>query len=139
MIAFYDAKYTYTLWRPVTAIRAADTDGNPDTMRDPNWLPETRTTAADPSYPGAHGAVSAAGAAVLASFFGSDQFSFSLTSEVFAGVERSFTLFSAASQEAFLSRIYAGQHFRFDQIAGQQLGGDVANFVVTNLLGSPSR
>jgi hypothetical protein len=139
VIAFYDAKYTFTLWRPVTAIRAAGTDGNPDTAPDPNWLPETRTTAADPSYPGAHGAISAAAAAVLASFFGNDQFSFSLTSEVFAGVQRSFTLFSTASQEAFISRIYAGQHFRFDQIAGQQLGGDVANFVVTNLLGSPAQ
>src|SRR5262245_32430569 len=70
VIAFYDAKYTYTLWRPVTAIRAADTDDNPDTMRDPNWLPETRTTAGDPSCPGAHGTVSAAGAAVLASVSG---------------------------------------------------------------------
>src|SRR5215468_8021807 len=130
----YDAKYTYTFWRPVTAIRAADTDGNPDTQPDPNFLPETRTTAADPSYPGAHGAVSAAAATALASFFGTDQFSFNLTSEVFAGVQRSFTSFSGASQEAFLSRIYAGQHFRFDQVAGAQLGNNVAGFVVANLL-----
>jgi len=134
VIAFYDAKYTYTFWRPVTAIRAADTDGNPDTQPDPNFLPETRTTAADPSYPGAHGAISAAAAAVLASFFGTDQFNFNLTSEVFAGVQRSFTSFSGASQEAFVSRIYAGQHFRFDQTAGAQLGNNVAGFVVTNLL-----
>jgi len=134
VIAFYDAKYTYTFWRPVTAIRAADTDGNPDTQPDPNFLPETRTTAADPSYPGAHGAVSAAAATALASFFGTDQFSFNLTSEVFAGVQRSFTSFSGASQEAFLSRIYAGQHFRFDQVAGAQLGNNVAGFVVANLL-----
>jgi membrane-associated phospholipid phosphatase len=134
VIAFYDTKYTYTFWRPVTAIRAADTDGNPNTQPDPNFLPETRTTAADPSYPGAHGAISAAAAAVLASFFGTDQFSFNLTSEVFAGVQRSFTSFSGASQEAFLSRIYAGQHFRFDQAAGAQLGNNVAGFVVTSLL-----
>jgi membrane-associated phospholipid phosphatase len=134
VIAFYDAKYTYTFWRPVTAIRAADTDGNPDTQPDPNFLPETRTTAADASYPGAHGAISAAAAAVLASFFGTDQFSFNLTSEVFAGVQRSFISFSGASQEAFVSRIYAGQHFRFDQAAGAQLGNSVAGFVVTNLL-----
>ena len=134
VITFYDAKYTYTFWRPVTAIRAADIDDNPDTQSDPNFLPETKTTAADPSYPGAHGAISAAAAAVLASFFGTDQFSFNLTSEVFAGVQRSFTSFSGASQEAFLSRIYAGQHFRFDQTAGAQLGSNVAGFVVTNLL-----
>ena len=125
VIAFYDAKYVYNFWRPVTAIRAT---------ADPNWLPEVKTTAADPSYPGAHGAISAAAANVLTFFFGSDQFSFTIGSEVFAGVERSFSSFSAASEEAFLSRIYAGQHFRFDQEAGAQLGARVANFVTTNLL-----
>ena len=54
VIAFYDAKYTYNFWRPVTAIRAADSDNKPDTMTDPNWLPEVGKTAPDPSYPGAH-------------------------------------------------------------------------------------
>jgi hypothetical protein len=127
VIAFYDAKYTYQFWRPVTAIRAT---------ADANWLPQVRTTAADPSYPGAHGAVSAAAASVLASVIGTDAVSFSITSEVFAGVERSFTSFSSASTEAFLSRIYAGQHFRFDQQAGAELGSNVASFVVTNLLGA---
>ena len=52
-IAFYDAKYTYQLWRPVTAIRLADSDGNPSTVADLNWLPLSGNTAADPSYPGA--------------------------------------------------------------------------------------
>jgi hypothetical protein len=125
VIAFYDAKYVYNFWRPVTAIRAT---------ADPNWLPEVTTTAADPSYPGAHGAISAAAANVLAFFFGSDQFPFTIGSEVFAGAERSFSSFSSASEEAFLSRIYAGQHFRFDQEAGAQLGASVANFVTTKLL-----
>src|SRR5439155_5700148 len=69
-IAFYDAKYTYRLWRPVTAIRFADTDGNPDTVADPDWLPLSGNTAADPSYPGAHSTISAAGADILASFYG---------------------------------------------------------------------
>jgi len=127
VIAFYDAKYTYTFWRPVTAIRAGDPANT-------NWLPETVTTAADPSYPGAHGAISAAAATVLTAATGSDQFTLSVTSEVFAGVVRSFTSFSAASQEAFLSRIYAGQHFRFDQDAGSQLGTSVANFVLSTQL-----
>jgi hypothetical protein len=65
-IAFYDAKYAYQLWRPVTAIRLADTDDNPDTVADPNWLPLAGNTPADPSYPGAHSTISAAGADVLA-------------------------------------------------------------------------
>jgi membrane-associated phospholipid phosphatase len=125
VIALYDAKYTYTFWRPVTAIRSAG---------DNDWLPETKNTAGDPSYPGAHSALSSAAATILASFFGSDQFSFHVTSEVFAGVDRSFSTFSGAVQEAGLSRVYAGQHFRFDHTAGQQLGANVSEFVLNNLL-----
>jgi uncharacterized protein (TIGR03118 family) len=134
VIAFYDAKYTYNLWRPVTAIRAADTDDNPDTVADPNWLPEVGKTAPDPSYPGAHAVISAAGAEVLISFFGRDHRAFTVTSEVLSGVERSFTSVSAAAEEATLSRIFAGQHFRFDLTSGQGLGREVADVVVDNLL-----
>jgi membrane-associated phospholipid phosphatase len=132
-IAFYDAKYTYQLWRPVTAIRLGDTDGNPNTTADPSWLPLAGNTAADPSYPGAHSTISAAGADVLASFYGDGQH-FSLISPSLPGVTRSFTSFSAAAQEAGLSRIYAGQHTRLDHNAGVLLGNDVAGFVLHNAL-----
>lgn len=118
-IAFYDAKYAYDVWRPVTAVRATD---------DPAWTPLVNT-AQDPSYPGAHAVVSAAGAAVLTAAFG-DSFSFSATSSALPGVERSFTSFSAAANEATLSRIYAGQHFRTDEDAGQKLGAQVAGYVL---------
>ena len=134
VIAFYDAKYAYNLWRPVTAIRAAGTDDNPDTVADPNWLPEAGKTAPDPSYPGAHAVVSAAAAEVLGSFFEADHFEFAVTSEVLPGVQRSFTSFSAAAEEASLSRIFAGQHFRFDLTAGRRLGREVADFIVVNFL-----
>jgi hypothetical protein len=134
VIAFYDAKYTYNLWRPVTAIRAADSDNNPDTMTDPNWLPEVGKTAPDPSYPGAHAVLSAAGAAVLISFFDRDHFNFNVTSEALPGVERSFRSLSAAAEEATLSRVFAGQHFRFDLTAGKRLGREVADFVTDNFL-----
>ncbi len=134
VIAFYDAKYTYNLWRPVTAIRAADTDNNPVTVADPNWLPEVGNTAPDPSYPGAHAVVSAAAAKVLISFFETDRFAFNVTSEVLQGVDRSFTSFSAAAEEATLSRIFAGQHFSFDLANGHDLGHRVADFVVDNFL-----
>jgi len=132
-IAFYDAKYTYQLWRPVTAIRLADTDGNPNTAADPNWLPLAGNTAADPSYPGAHSTISAAGAEVLTRFFGDDE-QFSLTSPALPGVTRSFTSFSGAAQEAGLSRIFSGQHTRVDHVAGVSLGRDVAGFVLHNAL-----
>ena len=134
VIAFYDAKYTYNFWRPVTAIRAADTDNNPETLVDPNWLPEVGNTTPDPSYPGAHAVISAAGATVLISFFEKDHFDFNVTSEVLPGAERSFERFSAAAKEATLSRIFAGVHFRFDLTTGQRLGREVAHLVVDDLL-----
>jgi hypothetical protein len=136
VIAFYDAKYHYNLWRPVTAIRAADSDGNPDTDADPTWLPQAGKTAADPSYPGAHAVISAAAAEVLTSFFERDHFALSVTSEVLPDVERSFATFSAAAEEATESRVVAGQHFRFDETAGHRLGRDVADFVLDNFLES---
>jgi hypothetical protein len=134
VIAFYDAKYVYNFWRPVTAIRAADTGINPETVADPNWLPEVVRTAPDPSYPGAHAVISASGAEVLISFFERDHAEFNVTSEVLPGVQRSFTSISAAAEEATLSRIFGGQHFRFDLTTGQRLGRDVADFVVDNFL-----
>src|SRR4029077_11066024 len=65
-IALYDGKYHFQLWRPITAIRLADTDGNPATTADPNWT-ALAVTAPDPSYPGAHRTFSAAAATVLRS------------------------------------------------------------------------
>jgi hypothetical protein len=134
VIAFYDAKYTYNFWRPVTAIRAADTDNNPDTNVDANWLPQVGKTTPDPSYPGAHAVISASGAFLLKSFFQEDRFSFKVTSEVLPGVERSFPSFSAAQREATLSRIFAGVHFRSDLTSGSELGEDVADFVFDHFL-----
>ena len=134
VIAFYDAKYTYNFWRPVTAIRAADTDNNPETVADPNWLPEVGKTTPDPSYPGAHAVISASAGLLLRSFFEQDQFNFKVTSEVLPGVERSFSSFSAAEQEAILSRIFAGVHFRTDLTTGKDLGEDVAHFILEHFL-----
>lgn len=132
-IAFFEAKYTYNFWRPVTAIRLADTDGNPQTEPNPTWLPLSTKTAPDPSYPGAHSAISKAGATVLSFYFG-DRFTFDVTSESVAGVTRHFTSFSAAAEEAGLSRIYAGQHFRTDHTAGKDLGGQVAESIDGSIL-----
>jgi len=134
VIAFYDSKYTYNLWRPVTAIRAAATDGNPDTAADPTWLPEVGKTAPDPSYPGAHASISSGAAFVLRSVFGNRPFHLVVTSEVLPGVVRSFDSFADAEREASLSRIYAGQHTRSDENAGAWLGSAVADFVVDNFL-----
>jgi hypothetical protein len=134
VIAFYDAKYVYNFWRPVTAIRAADPAENPETFPDPNWLPEVGKTTPDPAYPGAHAVISAAGATVLNSFFRSHRFDFNVTSEVLPGTVRSFKSFSGAEKEATFSRIFAGVHFRSDLTTGNQLGREVAHFVLDNFL-----
>jgi membrane-associated phospholipid phosphatase len=134
VIAFYDAKYTYNRWRPITAIRSADADSNPSTISDATWLPEAGKTAADPSYPGAHAVISAGGASVLRTFLGVNQFNFPVTSEVVPGVVRTFDSIAAAEQEASLSRVYAGVHFRTDEAAGDRLGRAIADFVVDNYL-----
>jgi len=127
-IAFYDAKYTYQLWRPITAIRLADTDGNPATVANPTWNPLV-PTAADPSYPGAHSAISEAAATVLSAFFEPDT-RLTVSSDALPGVTRSFNGFQAAANEAGLSRIFAGVHTRIDHVAGQELGQSVAKFVL---------
>jgi hypothetical protein len=134
VIAFYDAKYIFNFWRPVTAIRAADTDNNPQTLADPNWLPQSTNTAPDPSYPGAHASISHAAATVLISFFDSNRFEQQVTSETLPGVVRSFETISDIAAEATVSRVLAGQHFRFDENAGQRLGNDVGDFVFDNFL-----
>jgi hypothetical protein len=129
-IAFYDAKYAFQLWRPVTAIREANTTGNPLTIADPTWTP-LATTALDPSYPGAHSTISAAGALILASFFGDEKVA--VTSDVVPGVVRAFDSYDDIAVEAGLSRIFAGQHTRLDHIAGLQLGHSVAELILDTL------
>jgi hypothetical protein len=132
-IGCFESKYTYNFWRPVTAVQFAGTDGNPHTEPNPTWLPLSTKTAPDPSYPGAHSAISKAGATVLSFYFG-DQFTFDVSSESLAGVTRHFSTFSAAAEEAGFSRIYAGQHFRTDHVAGKSLGRQVAEFIDDNIL-----
>ena len=127
-IAMYDAKYHYQLWRPITAVRLAATDGNPATTGDPTWTP-LAVTAADPSYPGAHSTISAAGAAVLAAFFGNRD-EIQVSSPALPGAVRTFRSYSDVATEAGLSRIYAGRHTRIDHVAGIHLGSNVARFVL---------
>jgi hypothetical protein len=132
-IACWDAKYAYDWWRPVTAIRAADTDGNPATAADPGWTPLI-STPPFPEHVSGHSTFSAAAATVLAAFNGSDRFSFTLRSDGLFGVTRSFNRFSDAAVEAGLSRIYGGIHFRSANEGGQALGRAIGEFVAANYL-----
>ena len=131
VIAFYDAKYHYQLWRPVTAIREANTIGNPAIAGDPTWTPLV-VTALDPDYPAAHAVISADAASVLAAFFGNrDQIR--ATSDVLPGVVTNYTSYSDVATEAGLSRIYAGNHTRIAVDVGYTLGNSVAQFVISDL------
>jgi hypothetical protein len=128
VIAFYEAKYHYRIWRPITAIRLADHDTNPATVGDPNWT-SLAATPADPSYPGAHSVIAQAGATILRHTYGPVQH-LAVTSEVLPGTVRTFSTFQSAADEAGQSRILAGLHTRIDHDAGQRLGSDIARFLL---------
>jgi hypothetical protein len=125
-IAGFHTRYLYNFWRPVTAIRFADTDGNPATEPDATWESFLNTPPV-PDYPSTHSVLGGAAAGVLAAVFGTDQVAFTMTSGApFAGITRAFTSFSQAAQENADSRVYAGIHFRTacrDGVAlGQKIG-----------------
>ena len=104
-IADFENKYFYEFWRPITAIRAADTDGNPDTAADPTWDSLVPTPPA-PDYPSGHSGQGGAMSEVLARFFG-DGVSFSTTSTTQPGVTRSFTqLLAGRERERQLANLY---------------------------------
>ncbi|WP_367154929.1 choice-of-anchor D domain-containing protein [Methylomonas sp. HYX-M1] len=128
-IACWDAKYTYGLWRPITAIQDAEFDNNPATEDDDDWRP-LLLTPPHPEYVSGHSTFSAAAATVLAATFG-DDVAFSTTSATLPGVTRDYTSFSEASQEAGRSRVYGGIHYEFTNQAGNALGNQVANAVLT--------
>ena len=128
-IAAWDAKYTYGSWRPITAIRLADTDSNEATMADPGWSP-LLTTPNHPEYVSGHSTFSGAAAEVLTDFFG--DIPFSTTSVTLPGVTRDFDSFAAAANEAGRSRIYGGIHFEFSNQDGLALGRGVGDWVLNN-------
>ncbi|MGQ0541166.1 MAG: vanadium-dependent haloperoxidase [Blastocatellia bacterium] len=139
-ISFHDAlqttmasKFVHGLWRPVTAIRRADEDGNPNTAQDVNWT----SLIGNPPYPtyaGNHAAIGTSQATILALFFGRDDIRFQHTWDGPGGATRSYAGFNAMANEEKRSRVYGGIHFTFDQIAGQSAGRNVANYVFQNVM-----
>jgi hypothetical protein len=134
-ITVYETKYYYNFWRPITAIREGDNDGNPNTVGDPTWVPFIST----PPYPdhtsGANN-VSGAFTGILRLFFQSDEFEFTLTSPA-AGVvtnPRQYHRFSQAAEEVVDVRILQGIHFRSADAEGRQQGERVAHWVFQKFL-----
>jgi hypothetical protein len=132
-IAGFKIRYVYDLWRPVTAIREGDQDGNDATVGDPGWDSHQNTPAVS-EYPSTQSTFSGAAAVVLASILG-DQAAFGFTSgPPFPGLTRSFSSFSQAARESADSRVYAGIHFRSACEDGLSLGRQVGQRVVTMYL-----
>ena len=132
-ILCWDAKYAFDFWRPVTAIRAADTDGNSATVADPTWN-SLLTVPSFPEYTSGHSTFSSAGAAVLALYFGTDLIPFSIGCDALPGVERSYLSLAAAADECGMSRIYGGIHFFFSKEDGKRSGEALASYVMQNFL-----
>ena len=131
-IADFQNKYLFEFWRPITAIRAADGDGNPRTVAQPNWDSLVGTPPA-PDYPSGHSGQGGAMSEVLARFFG-DRVHFRTTSTTQPGVTRSFRSFSQAAEENGNSRIYIGFHFRHAVTEGIKLGSKVGKVAFTHYL-----
>jgi hypothetical protein len=130
-IAAWDAKYVYNFWRPVTAIREADADGNPLTEADPSWAPLINTPN-HPDYLSGHATCSAASAYALQMLLG--DIAFTNASVGLPGVFRSFDNFIEAALEAGKSRIYGGIHFNAANVDGIETGRQVAEYGVTRLV-----
>jgi PAP2 superfamily. len=149
-VSVFDSKFFYNHWRPYTAIRWADQDGNPATEVDGQWDNLHRHTYAFPSYPSAHGTVCSAAMSVMADTFGERRKFTMETREVdkagpMSGKikmdppTRSFGSFPAAALECSLSRVYLGIHFRYDSLGGNALGNAVGRYAVEKFLAPAGR
>ncbi|MET7336621.1 vanadium-dependent haloperoxidase [Nonomuraea sp. NPDC005650] len=126
-IATSDTKYTYLRWRPVTAIRAADT-GHPSIPSDPAWTP-LHTTPSHPDYPSGHNTYSGAAEQVLTSLVGAhSREPFTLTSPTAPGATRTYTTWKALTDENVDARVWSGIHTRSADKAGVTLGRQVAAY-----------
>jgi hypothetical protein len=132
-IAVFEAKYFYNLWRPVTAIRAGDTDGNARTEADPAFNTFI-TTPPYPAYPSGHGGLSNAGRSLLERIFGRSRHPVTLSNPGLQGVTLQYTNLRYITDDIADARVYAGIHFRFDQAAAETLGERVAQYILANKL-----
>jgi PAP2 superfamily len=138
-IGGWNDKYYWQSWRPITAIREADTDGNPATEADPTWTPlfDPATPVCNPpllftppfpEHPSGHACATAAFVHTLKNFFGTDRIGFSAFSNK-SCTTRSFERFSHALKEVIDARVWAGIHFRTADVQGAVLGKKVVHYM----------
>jgi hypothetical protein len=136
-IAVFDAKYHYEFWRPITAIRNGDIDGNPATEIDPSWQP-LDATPMHPEYPCAHCLLSGAAAAVIESYGGLGEVrEISLTSPTAPGITHRWSSLEAFTNEVANARIWAGFHYRSSGRVGTAMGREVGRYVAANFTQTP--
>lgn len=134
VIAGFREKYTFSFWRPVTAIRAGNSDNNEATQGDPTWS-SFLNTPPHPDYPSTHSVEAGAGAEVLRLFFRRDDIQFAATSGLpFAGLTRSYDSFTQAAAENADARVYAGIHFRSAVVDGTRQGQRIGRYVFLHAL-----
>jgi hypothetical protein len=133
LIAAWNNKRSYNVWRPSTAIFEGDHDGNPRTVGDPTWLPLFN----DPPYPdytsGAN-SITSAFMYTLALFFDDDAYTFTVTTTVAGQGTRLYGRFSAVADDVVVARIYMGIHFRFADEGARRQGKQAANWVFSHVL-----
>ncbi len=128
LISSMESKYFYVRWRPVTAIRAGDTDDNPGTDPNPAYTPFI-TTPAFPSYPSAHASASYAAREVVEEVFGCGKYSITLSNSRIPSVVLHYVKLEDITDDIDDARVYGGIHFRYDQEAGGRQGVSVGSFV----------
>ncbi len=133
-IALFEAKYTYEFWRPITAIRNGDIDGNPATERDASWQP-IDVTPMHPEYPCAHCIINSAVAAVIRTELGTDEIpEVALTSPAAPGVTHRYTSLRAYTDEIATARICAGFHYRNSTVVGTEMGRQIGEYVTKTVM-----
>jgi hypothetical protein len=134
IIAVLDAKYHYNFWRPITAIRNGDTDGNPATDREAVWQP-IAATPMHPEYPCAHCIQSGSVAGIVKAVLGTDDIpEIAITSPTAPGVTHRWTNMTAFTEEIANARIWAGFHYRFSTRVGTEMGLQIGEYVVKSVM-----
>jgi hypothetical protein len=134
LIAVFDAKYYYNFWRPITAIRNGDIDGNPATDREAAWQPIDNTPM-HPEYPCAHCILSGTVAGVVKAALGTvDIPEIATTSATAPGVTHRWTNMTAFAEEVANARIWAGFHYRFSTRVGTGMGLEIGEYVVKSVM-----
>jgi hypothetical protein len=134
MIAVLDAKYKYAFWRPITAIRNGDIDGNAATEREATWQPIDNTPM-HPEYPCAHCIVSSAVASAVEAMLGTaDIPEATMTSPTAPDVTHRWTNLQAYADEVSAARIAAGFHYRFSTVVGEDMGRQIGVHAVKTIM-----